>query len=85
MKEVNTIARTLNIDIGRGGGIVTLFVIAIDSCCKVVRLELGYTVGINHPQLMKIVPSTIFCVHDPRVGFSHGLVQFERTIAIPIR
>jgi hypothetical protein len=49
MKEVNT----LSIENGRGGGgvVVTPLVIAVDNCHKVMWLELGYTVGIDHPQL----------------------------------
>jgi hypothetical protein len=51
MKEVSIVARTLSIGNGGGGGVpMTLPSIVVDKYRTVVRLELGYTVGINHPQ-----------------------------------
>jgi hypothetical protein len=48
MKEVSTVACALSI--GNGGGVAaTSLVITVDNCRKVVRLELGCTVGIDHP------------------------------------
>ncbi len=49
MKEVNTITYTLSISNG-GGVTVSPFVIAVDNYRRVVQLELGCTVGIDHPQ-----------------------------------
>jgi hypothetical protein len=50
MKEVSNVARTLSIGNGEGGVPVTLTSIVVDNYRTVVRLELGCTVGIDHPQ-----------------------------------
>jgi hypothetical protein len=51
MKEVSTIARTLSIGYGRGGGVlVTPPSNVVDNRRMVVQLELSYTIGIDHPQ-----------------------------------
>jgi hypothetical protein len=50
MKEVSTVARTLSTSDGGGGGVATTSpVIVGDNCRKVARLELNYTIGIDHP------------------------------------
>ncbi len=50
MKEASTVARTLNTGNGGGGVATTLSVIVVDNCRRLTRLELGYTVEIDHPQ-----------------------------------
>jgi hypothetical protein len=50
MKEVNTIARTLSIGNTRGGVSMTSLVIVVNNYGRVVQLELGCTIGIDHPQ-----------------------------------
>jgi hypothetical protein len=48
MKEVSIVAHTLSINNGKGVAVTPLLIV-VNNFRRVVRLELGCTIGIDHP------------------------------------